>query len=109
MAQLSRDALDDRIARLDKLTNGLRTEVANLHHGAPPLTGEELRACLDGLRDAATALGEPGRPWLRPTCDLLGPNYVKNARLSRATASAWNDLCSLDIGKKESTIGHNNF
>jgi hypothetical protein len=56
MAQLSRDALDDRIARLDALTKGLRTEISNLQRGATPLTGEELRANLDALSDATAAL-----------------------------------------------------
>jgi len=71
MAQLSRDALDDRIARLDALVKGLRTEAANLQRGARPLTGDELRAYLDGLGEAA-ALGRARAAILPTYLKLLG-------------------------------------
>jgi hypothetical protein len=72
MSQLSRDALDDRIARLDKLTKGLRTEVANLEGGAQPLTREELRAYVDALGEAAAALQRARAAILPAYLKLLG-------------------------------------
>ncbi len=73
MAQLSRDALDDRIGRLDALTKGLRTEIARFQGGAPSLTGEELRAYREGLGEGAAALQRARTATVEPYIRFMGP------------------------------------